>query len=107
MKNSSSAKQEVTYSFNYDRNTLFSVVLIRATLPILKYSSTSSVLIVFVLQSLAIAENEENAPNVRVDGIMYDKDNPMAVVNDQVLRKGESIEGAKITEITDAEVTFQ
>jgi nitrate reductase NapE component len=65
------------------------------------------ILAIFFLQSVAIAENEENTPNLRVDGIMYDKDDPIAVVNDQVVRKGESIEGARIIEITDIEVTFQ
>lgn len=64
-------------------------------------------LFVFILQSIAIAENEAAFPSLGVDGIMYDKDDPIAVVNNQLLRKGESIGGAKIIEITETEVVFQ
>jgi len=64
-------------------------------------------LAVFFLQSFAIAENEETNPKLVVDGISYDVNDPIAVVNDQLLRKGDIIEGAKIIEITDTEVTFQ
>jgi hypothetical protein len=56
---------------------------------------------------VSAAEDEIEYPGLKVDGIMYDETDPIAVVNDQLLHKGESIEGAKVIEITESEVTFE
>jgi len=61
----------------------------------------------FSVASLAAQDGEAEAPQLSVEGIMYDNANPIAVVNDQLLKKGDTIEGAQIVEISGNSVTFQ
>ncbi|PIU40956.1 MAG: hypothetical protein COS99_07780 [Candidatus Omnitrophica bacterium CG07_land_8_20_14_0_80_42_15] len=46
----------------------------------------------------------KNASPFELSGIMYDKNNPTAVINDDVVKVGDTISGAKVTEITEAAV---
>jgi len=46
-------------------------------------------------------------PNVRVEGIMYDKKNPTVVINGLFLKIGDKIEGAEVIEITKDIVKFK
>lgn len=43
---------------------------------------------------------------VRLEGIIWDEKNPIAIINDKVVRIGDEVSGAKITEIRQNEVIF-
>ncbi|MFW6172836.1 MAG: type 4a pilus biogenesis protein PilO [Elusimicrobiota bacterium] len=45
-------------------------------------------------------------PKIQLEGIIWDKDNPMAVVNGEVKEKGDYVKGAKIVKINKNSITI-
>lgn len=43
---------------------------------------------------------------VRLEGIIWDEKNPMAIINDKVAGIGDTVSGAKVVEIRQNEVVF-
>ncbi|MBW2046710.1 MAG: hypothetical protein JRI96_17855 [Deltaproteobacteria bacterium] len=62
--------------------------------------------IICAVVSVASANDEEGLPYICVSGIMFDEDKSLAVINDRVIGKGDSVEGAKILRITNSYVQF-
>ncbi len=59
----------------------------------------------FVFQARADQE-ELVPPDFCVSGIMFDSQEPMAIINDVLVKEGEEIDGANILKITDSKVEF-
>jgi hypothetical protein len=57
-------------------------------------------------QTLA-QETENKLPAICVSGILYDPKSPSAIVNGELLKPGDSVEGATIIAISESEVTLQ
>jgi hypothetical protein len=49
---------------------------------------------------------EPKAPNLNLNGIVYDNERPYAIVNNKVMLKGDTIEGAALIEIKQDSVKF-
>ena len=48
----------------------------------------------------------EMLTGIKLEGIIWDEKNPMAIINDKIVGVGEEIAGAKIVGITENEVVF-
>lgn len=49
----------------------------------------------------------EEIPHLTLNGIVWNVDKPIAIVNNKILRKGDSIEGAEVLDITQAGVSLR
>jgi hypothetical protein len=80
-----------------------------AAITITKLSMVSCLFlgILFCSVSYAQAPEKEVIPSVCVEGIIYDSQNPYAIVNGVPVRTGDNVKGVIITKITDSLVTFQ
>ncbi|MBN2120163.1 MAG: general secretion pathway protein GspB [Candidatus Omnitrophica bacterium] len=71
-----------------------------------------TVFVVLFLSSgviFALAETvaeKSSLPDISIEGILFDENNPMVVINGRTLRIGDNIEGAEIVEITENGVKF-
>lgn len=52
-------------------------------------------------------EKQPDSIEVSIEGIVYDKDNPLVIINGQLLSKQDEIEGMRIVEISPSAVTLQ
>lgn len=50
---------------------------------------------------------KEGLEGLNLTGIIYDKESPVAVINDIIVHEGEEIEGAKVLEIRSDSVVFE
>jgi len=53
-----------------------------------------------VKQAKPKVKPENNIPKLELKGIFFDKDNPMAIINGEVYREGDLIEGFRVVRIT-------
>lgn len=51
--------------------------------------------------------DKEQLAGVKLEGIIWDEENPIAVINDKVVSIGDEVAGAKIVGMTRNEVTFE
>lgn len=51
-------------------------------------------------------KDSEILTGIRLEGIIWDKDNPVAIINDKVMGIGDIVNGARIVSITVNEVVF-
>lgn len=57
-----------------------------------------------MLQTLKKKFNKWRNSNLELQGIIYDRTNPRAVINDKVVRAGDTVEGAKVMKIEENSV---
>ena len=54
----------------------------------------------------ALEQDELKPADFRVSGVMFDRQEPMAIINDVLVKEGEDIGGAKVLKIFDSKVEF-
>ncbi|MFH1690988.1 MAG: DUF5684 domain-containing protein [Candidatus Omnitrophota bacterium] len=67
--------------------------------------------ILFLLSFSFVFEARADQEDLRVadycvSGVMFDTQEPMAIINDSLVKEGEEIDGIKVLKITDSRVTF-
>lgn len=61
---------------------------------------------VFVVRAQAEDWEQADGADFRVSGVIFDRQEPMAIVNDALVKEGEEVNGAKVLKISDSTVRF-
>jgi Type II secretion system protein B len=69
--------------------------------------SVLATLVFFQFFSPSAFSQDSNIPTLCVNGIIYEKNNSLAIINGESYKRGDVIEGAKIVEITESAVNIE